>query len=99
MLFQVNFDPIQEIGPNVGGGCSFVRLQCKNLPSKFCSSNFPHMVYSVGHTLPAVAGTSCPAELVGRVLNVLPPAGGFFHGYEGHCRIQEDPDCRPGEQV
>ena len=22
-LIQVNFDPIQEIGPKVGGGCSF----------------------------------------------------------------------------
>ena len=23
-LIRVNFDPIQEIGPKVGGGCSFV---------------------------------------------------------------------------
>ena len=25
-LIQVNFDPIQEIGSKVGGGCSFMRL-------------------------------------------------------------------------
>ena len=23
-LIQINFDPMQEIGPKVGGGCSFV---------------------------------------------------------------------------
>ena len=23
-LIQVNFDPIQEIGPKLGGGCSFM---------------------------------------------------------------------------
>ena len=27
MLIRVNFDPIQEIGPKVGIGCSFTRLQ------------------------------------------------------------------------
>jgi len=26
-LIQVNFDSIQEIGPKVGVGCSFARLQ------------------------------------------------------------------------
>ena len=50
----------------------------------------------VGYTLPAVADTSCPAELMGRVLHVLPPAGRFFHGYEGHRGIQEDPERGTG---
>ena len=27
VLIQVNFDPIQEIGPKIGGVCSFPRLR------------------------------------------------------------------------
>ena len=41
-LIQVNFDPIQEIGPKVGGGRSFARLWYKlcvkwSITAKYCS--------------------------------------------------------------
>ena len=54
---------------------------------------------SLGHTLPAAAGTSRPAELVGGVLTVLPSAGRLPHGHEGHGGVQEDPERRAGEYV
>ena len=64
-LIQVNFDPMQEIGPKVGGGRSFVSgpFFARLPPTSCCSftGSLPWRVSSPGESreeLPTLAGES-----------------------------------------